>query len=227
MVDIGRWLNAGWEAFQRNAAAFVIATIVGYLLGMVTCGILFPVMLAGWALMALKALKGEKVEIGDLFKPFDKFGTLFILWVLLFVITIVIYGIMFASAFIPILGILMLLVYLVLFALTPLVSFVVYFAVFEIVDRGTDAMKALTNAWNVVQKNMAMFWVAGLVLSIVSSIGSVVVVGILVTLPIAMIAFGAAYMDNYGVAGAPQVPPTTPTPTPPAPMAPPEEPPII
>lgn len=218
MVDIGRWLGAGWAAFQRNAAAFVIASLVAIVLSVVTCSILGTVMSAGLSLMALKALRGEKTEVGDLFKPFDKFAPLIILWLIFIVISIVL-GVLKS---VPILG------QLIGLVISPILGLLTSFAIYQVVDKGTEPIPALTASWEVMQKNLVMFWVAGLVIGIISFVGIVgVCVGIFVTIPVAIIATGAGYLDNFGVAGVPQVPPTTPTPTPPAPMAPPEEPPII
>src|SRR2546425_12021704 len=65
--DIGRHFNRAWEATKKNFGTFLGAMIVGGLLGIVTCGIMWPAMIAAQYILYARAIRGERVRIGDLF----------------------------------------------------------------------------------------------------------------------------------------------------------------
>ncbi|KAF0241842.1 MAG: hypothetical protein FD180_4233 [Planctomycetota bacterium] len=68
-------VKKSWELVKPNIVTWVIALIVGGLMNYVLLG---GVALAGWTLMIQKSRAGEKIEVGDMFKAFDRFVDYFV-----------------------------------------------------------------------------------------------------------------------------------------------------
>lgn len=66
-------LGDAWNLLKPNLVTFAIATLVAGIIGGVSFGICMGPMMGGLTGMVLKAKRGEKVEIGDLFKGFERF----------------------------------------------------------------------------------------------------------------------------------------------------------
>ena len=72
-AGIGDQVKEAWNLVKPNLVTWIIALIVGGLLSAFTLYLLLGPMQAGWTIMALKSKRGEKIEIGDLFKGFERF----------------------------------------------------------------------------------------------------------------------------------------------------------
>lgn len=80
-VEIGRFINRGWEIFSRNAAGFigfcvltfVISIVLSSIPGMggIVNGIVSSVLTAGYYIVAFKIAKQQTVEFGDFFRGFQ------------------------------------------------------------------------------------------------------------------------------------------------------------
>ncbi|NUN48895.1 MAG: hypothetical protein HUU15_08725 [Candidatus Brocadiae bacterium] len=66
-------LGEAWTVLKPHLVPFAIATLLGALIGGFSFYICLGPMIAGWYYMCFKAKRGEKVEIGDLFKGFERF----------------------------------------------------------------------------------------------------------------------------------------------------------
>jgi hypothetical protein len=65
-------LGEAWALLKPNIVTFAIAFLIGGIIAAFSCYILLGPMTAGWTYMVFKAKRGEKVEIGDVFKGFEK-----------------------------------------------------------------------------------------------------------------------------------------------------------
>lgn len=73
---IGDKVKKGWELVKPNIVTWVVTLIIGGLMNYVLLG---GNALAGWTTMVIKSRNGEKIEIGDLFKGFDRFVDYFVI----------------------------------------------------------------------------------------------------------------------------------------------------
>lgn len=82
-LDIGENLKLGWNTFTENAVAMIVGMLLVAVVGGFSLGICLPAMLLGYNQMILRAINGEKVEIGDVFGGFKNFVPAFILYLIM------------------------------------------------------------------------------------------------------------------------------------------------
>jgi len=63
--DVDSALRLAWKAFTDNAVPLIIGLVIVAVISTVTLGLAGPVMWLGYSAMALKSVRGEPVEIGD------------------------------------------------------------------------------------------------------------------------------------------------------------------
>lgn len=96
-LDLGAILRDGWVLFAKDWVALAVALLIAGVLGMLTLGILLPVLYGGVYKMILRRIReGRPAEIGDVFSCFDRFGPLFVFFLLMMVIVVLLFGIAFA-----------------------------------------------------------------------------------------------------------------------------------
>jgi len=197
-VDIGKWISEGWQALKQDWLVFAVATLVASFLSIVTLTITTGPFLLGLYFMAFKAMRGEKVQVGDIFKGFEFFGLAFLAWVIHAFVQVAIYGMANNTPFLA----------FVPFAFSPFLHALFAFIYPLILDRRVDIASALNEAWKVViSRQWLMFWVLGLVLSLLYVAGLLgCLVGSLITAPLAICASAAAYKDIFGVRSMPSGP---------------------
>ena len=70
-MDIGNVLNNSWNIFKNNIVAYIIGTLIAVI------GSIFIITIAplvyGLTYMAVRGIKGETVEINDVFEGFNNF----------------------------------------------------------------------------------------------------------------------------------------------------------
>lgn len=104
-MDIGKHFLAAWEVYTKNFVILVVAMAIVFVLSLVTIGIMVPVLLPAYQMMFLRLKHGEAVTTNDLFLYVNKFGRLFITFIIIggltFVGTIflVVPGVMIATLF--------------------------------------------------------------------------------------------------------------------------------
>ena len=78
-MDIGRCFNEALEVYKRNLAQLVVAAFLTTLLSLLSLTILTGPLVGGWCLMTINAIRSENkfVDLGDLFRGFGKFFSLF------------------------------------------------------------------------------------------------------------------------------------------------------
>ncbi|MDR2944455.1 MAG: hypothetical protein LBU81_05150 [Methanosarcinales archaeon] len=128
--------------------------------------------------MAVKGLKGEKVEIGDVFYSFK---SNFVKNLIFLIIYMVIIGVL---SLIPLIGSL---IALILFSYSPFIF---------LADPSKGPIYAITESFNVAKDNLVMTIVAIIVYSVLVFIGCMLLgIGLLVTLPIAYVFLAAVLKE--------------------------------
>lgn len=178
-MDYEDIFSRSWNAFKDNVAAFIVATII------VVFGSIFIVTIAplfyGLTYMAVKGLRGEKVEINDVFEGFNRFVKS---WVLLLV-SVILIGIGYMLLILPGLILSILLIY--------------SFPLLVIKDYG--AMDAIKESIDISKQNFVDSLVLFIIVAIISTIGGITYLGSLVTIPIITLALVAATVSYIGTEG--------------------------
>ncbi|NOQ48381.1 MAG: glycerophosphodiester phosphodiesterase [Methanococcoides sp.] len=178
-MDYEDIFSKSWNAFKDNVAAFIVATII------VVFGSIFIVTIAplfyGLTYMAVKGLRGEKVEINDVFEGFNRFVKS---WVLLLV-SVILIGIGYMLLILPGLILSILLIY--------------SFPLLVIKDYG--AMDAIKESIDISKQNFVDSLVLFIIVAIISTIGGITYLGSLVTIPIITLALVAATVSYVGTEG--------------------------
>ncbi len=131
-LDIGRCFNDAAEVYKEHWVMLVLVNLLFGILTFVTLGILAGPLITGYNLILLELLrkKKERVEIGDLFKFFDK------LWPLV--------GLFFLYALIIFAGLMFLIIPGIIFSVT--LMYVFYLAA----DKNFGFTEAIKKSWNLV-----------------------------------------------------------------------------
>jgi uncharacterized membrane protein len=228
-VRIGDWFN---EAFDRVKPAWVEYFIAGIVVMLcmavsaVLCYIPYFIvggpLLGGLFIFVAKKMLGVQAEVGDVFKGFRKFTETMLLWLIVIgppiLVLLVVYAGQFAAAFglgkvgemlgavmgcvgcvgVPIFGIIYPIV----------VGTMLYFAFPLVLFRDMDAMSAAKESMARVKPdflNFLLLWLACGALFLVAEIVGLILclVGILVTIPVAMCVMVMvqleAYRDYFGL----------------------------
>ena len=222
MVKLGDWLSEGWGLIKDDIVTFAVAALLAGLIGGVTIGICAPAMMVGLYMMVNSRMRGEPVEIGDVFKGFQKFGPAFVAALL---IGIASFAIGFLAGYIPVVG------GIIGAVIGWVISGAMFYMYAIIAVQQVGSIEAISISWEKTKPDLAMYTVTCFVYSLISALGIVACfVGVFVTMPLMVAAIAVAYRDNFGLEGtaaAPAAPPAAPaeTPVPPPPAAPAPEPP--
>jgi len=179
-MDLEKIFKSAWNIFSKNYLTLILGFLVMAIVSGVTLGILAPVVGTGYQMMLLKAKRGKKIEINDIFCAMNKFWTL---WGLVLLV-----------------GLICLLLSLTIIGLIPMIFLVTWwmYANILIVDKNLSVSKAMKMSKDIVRKNNIWMHLLLLILvNIISSLGSYVMfVGLLITAPIAAAALVSAYNDE-------------------------------
>ena len=90
-TDYGELFKGTFDVATRteNLLPLVLDALIVCTLGACTLGVTLPPLLNGYTEMAMKALRGEPVKVGDSFKGFERFGPSFVLGLLILVALVV------------------------------------------------------------------------------------------------------------------------------------------
>jgi len=168
-----------------------VSTLLGALLSVVTLGILAGPILMGLFGMAFKTMRGERPEIGDMFKWDGRFLQAFLTGLIFAAIHFALGGLGSHSALFELLRL----------AVTPFLSLMLGFTMSLITERRLDVVPAINQVAKMVfSKDAFMWWVVGLVFAAITGGGVIACgVGILVTVPWMISASAVAYKDVYGI----------------------------
>ena len=191
-VTIEKWLTDGWKLYKRNGLTFSFASVLAALICIPTSFIFFSGPLyAGLHYMALKSMRGGRPRIRDIFKGFKRYWGTFFLWLISSALTVLLISTGIGILFLPLLWAISMLAF-------PL-----------LIDQGQDvegtfhkAFKAVFTwrwkDWRGALKNWRRFWLFGLALPFIASIGVLgCFVGIFITIPLVVCAQATAYRDIF------------------------------
>ena len=197
-ATVGESLNRGLEIYKKNFVAIFVASLLAGLIGSVTCGICSAPLACGVYAMLLVALRdgSAKIEIGDVFKGFQKFLPALVSVIVLGLIQFAISSIL---SLIPLIGLIASVVVSVAFgAVSSWALLLVADQDATIGDAIGVPLKLLGDKrfWNIV----LITFVAGLI----GAAGAIACgIGLLVTIPLSLCIVAAAYEKSYTAAPAP------------------------
>ena len=177
-MDIVKAFTDAWDIFSKNFVMYGLATLVVVILGMATIGILYIPLIVGLQMMFVKAKRGEKVILHDLFNPFKHFFDLFFgsIWIAILVL----------------LGLCLLIVPGLCFA-----AWWMYAPLF-IADKGKHIGQAMRASKEMVRgKNLWTHLLLLVLGGVVANMGfHILWIGFLITMPIGWGAIACAYADE-------------------------------
>jgi membrane-anchored glycerophosphoryl diester phosphodiesterase (GDPDase) len=167
-----------WEAFKKDAVLYIIAALIVMVVGTVTLGILAGPLTVGFIRLTRDRMKGQEVGAGDVFA-----GMSALIPSLIAVILIAI-GVSIGTMLLVLPGL----------AVGVLCAFALHFIAYDDASVG-DALK---NSFELVKNNILLVIILMVLVGILNSLGSVVVVGVLVTAPFSMVAMNVAFEHMRG-----------------------------
>jgi len=185
-MDVGATIGAGWQTFTRNAVALILGAILMAIGIICTLGIGSGAMIVGYNRMCLRAARGESVAPGDVFAGFS----MFVPSLLLMIIGGVAVCIGSVLCFVP--GL--------------IIGFGIYWGSWIMADGEEDPMACLRRSWEYNMANIGPVLVFIIVNTVISSIGSSVAVGSLITTPVAMAMAAHAYLRAFGSSAVAETP---------------------
>jgi uncharacterized membrane protein len=197
VVDIGRAVSCGWALVRDNLTVLIGATVLGWL---ITFGVAF-VPVVGWAVgivllggldyMFIRRIRGEAVQIGDLFAGFNlAFLHLTLAGLVKWLLTSL--GLMLC----------------ILPGIYLAVGYV--FALPLVIDKKMEFWPAMEVSRRVVHRHWWSIFALVIVSGLIACAGFLVcIVGALVTVPVASASLMYAYEDLFGPEAARPVPDPT------------------
>ena len=191
-VKFGEWIENGFNLYKENFGVLVLASLIAWVLSVVTLGILAGPMVAGVLLITLALFdkKDPKPEVGDVFKGFSYFlnSFLFVLvWgILLFVAS-------FILGLVPCVG--QIAAVFVIYAAQAFLMF----GLFPILEKQMNFWPASMESIDKVKTNFWPFLGLSIVSSLIGSIGAIACgIGVVVTAPIHACILTVAYREVFG-----------------------------
>ncbi len=164
-VDFGKAISDTTGIWKSNMNSLVLISLVFLLVCWVP--IANFVFFAGYLRALLKTVRGEKVEIADIFKAWDCFAQIFIYSIIAIVLG-------FILGLIPLLGSL----------LTLALSVVVMPGLFMVVDQGMNAFDAYKWSFGALKADLGNWILVVIVGGLIASVGAIAfVIGLIFTLP--------------------------------------------
>ena len=182
-VTIEQWFTEGWKLYKRYPVTFFFASFIGALICIPPAFLFFAAPLyGGLYYMALKAMRGKKPRIRDIFKGFRRYWGVLFLWWLSLIAFLVVCSTTVGVFVVPLLWTISMLAF-------PL-----------LIDEREDIGAALGTALKTVftWKNWAQFWLYGLVVPLVACLGFLgFFFGLFITMPLAVCVQVIAYRDIF------------------------------
>lgn len=197
-AEVGTTFNRGLEVYKKNFVPLLVATLLAVVIGGITCGICAAPLFCGLFAMILTALRSPEttLQIGDVFKGFQKFLPAFVSCLVIGVINSIVCSVL---AVVPILGWIAIIV--IGYAALPAV---VLWAQLLVTDQDASIGDAILVPLKLLGDKR--FWsiiLVAFVACLLGSLGAVACgIGLFVTLPFAYCMVAAAYEEAYAE-GAP------------------------
>jgi hypothetical protein len=192
-MDVGQCFRDAFEIYKKNVLVLVVAAVLFEVLGIISLLILVGPLTGGLSLMTLRAVRSptQQVELAEMFRAFDRFVTLFVLfWI----------------TFIPIL------IGLVLCVVPGvLLSTIWMFCFFWAVDRDEGVFASLRSSKEMVQQagfsNCLLLTIVEIALVSPSAVPAVGSILSWFTAPLAWLIGASAYAQLAGFHKRPEKPP--------------------
>ena len=191
---VGTTFNRGLEIYKKNFVPLLLATLLAFVVGGLSCGICMAPLLCGVYAMVLAAMRdgNATLKAGDVFKGFQKFVPAFVSCLVLGVIYNVVCTVL---AIIPVLG--WIAVIILGFAAFPAI---VAWSQLLVADQDASVGEAIMVPIKLLRDKR--FWsivLVAFVASLVGSLGAIACgIGLFATLPFAFCMIAAAYEEAYG-----------------------------
>jgi len=150
-----------YNIFKKRYVAFIVGTVIA-LIGMIFI-ITIPPLIFGIYFMCVKSIKGEEIQISDVFKGFDYFITSWVLVIVAFLAIVV--------------G----LIFLIIPGLLLMVLFQYAIPVAILENRG--AISSLKRSYAIGKENFTFSLVLWILMAVISSVGELITIGVLITIP--------------------------------------------
>lgn len=193
-VNIGVWLERGFDLYRENLDVLVPASAIAFVLGVCTFGVLSGPMLAGLLAMVLCLLdrSGRKPRMGDVFKGFDCFAQALFFVLAWFMIPL---GVL---MWVPKIG------WLLCAAWKMLVLPLGMFGLFLIQERGMDFWAASVESIETVRRRYFPIAAVHVVAGVLGSLGFIACgIGVVITMPLYFCAAAVVYRDVVREPAAP------------------------
>lgn len=189
-ISLGDWLSGGWQVFKENWGLMFGASMLGAAISFGTIGILAGPMLMGLFRMAFKTMRGERPEIGDLFKWQGRFLQSFLVFLIFAAIHVGLSGAGDGAPF----AILSLLI-------DPFLTISLALTMPLILERKVDVVAAINEVGRLIfSRDVFMWWVVGLVFLVIGVLGAFgCFIGIFITTPWMICSAAVAYRDIFGL----------------------------
>ena len=190
-VKFGEWFGQGFNLYKENFGVLVLASLIAWVLGAVTLGILLGPMLAGIYIICLGLIdkKEPKPVVGDLFKGFQYFLNSFLF---IFVWGVLFFVVASLLMLVPCIG------QVATVVLVYVVQAFLMFGLFLIVDKEMDFCPASMESYHKVKSNLWLFLAVAVVAGLIGGIGAVACgIGMVITFPIQACIFTVAYRDVF------------------------------
>lgn|SRR5208283_3861555 len=176
-VSAGRWIGEGWALVKADMGAYVLATLIFFLLSGVP--LIQGALIAGFHIYTIKKMAGRRADFGDLFKGFNFFIPTLVAMLLIGVFTMI------GTVFCIIPGL--------------VVAAALKFTYLFIVDKRMDFWPAMQASHAVVKLDYFGFTMFLILAFLVNMLGLLCcVVGLLVTFPLTIAAITVAYKEIVG-----------------------------
>ena len=200
-IDLGPLISKAWALLKADLVLFIVGYLIlgliaGTVIGLIVAG---PLMF-GYLRVIQKRIKGEPAAIGDIFKGFDDFSKGLITMLLVLVVEVVfmipVFVVILLLSFVPCVG----------WAIGAVVDLAAAIALFSAIYfvwpiaalSDVAPMAAIKNGFKFLQANLAQVVVLALVTGLIGGAGAIAcIIGLFVTVPLAMIMCVMAYNEYY------------------------------